>query len=64
MAESKTGHNFAKLGRTKKKKKKKENKKQEMLQSVTNALKRSLILTLIPGCDLKHIQETRVLQRT
>ena len=38
--------------------------KQEILQYVTNAPERPLILTLIPGCDLEHSQKTRVLHRT
>ena len=32
--------------------------KQEMLQYVTNAPERPLIMTLIPGCDLEHSQGT------
>ena len=33
---------------------KEKKEKQEMLQYVTNAPQRSLIMTLIPGCDLEH----------
>ena len=36
--------------------------KQEMLQYVTNAPRRSLIMTLIPGCDLEHSQGTSLAQ--
>ena len=35
--------------------------KQEMSQYVTNAPRRSLIMTLIPGCDLEHSQGTLIL---
>ena len=43
-------------------KKNKTKKKQEMLQYVTNAPRRSLIMTLIPGCDLEHSQGTSLAQ--
>ena len=37
---------------------------QEMLQYVTNAPERPLVMTLIPGRDLEHSQGTRGLHRT
>ena len=39
----------------------KDKSKQEMLQYVTNDPRRSLIMTLIPGCDLEHSQGTLTL---
>ena len=38
------------------------NIKQEMLQYVTNAPRRSLIMILIPGCDLEHSQGASLAQ--